>query len=144
MVTVALGYYCFFANPQESADGTYIDPNAKAWNSALAAPKTDSNSIQVPGYDTVTMGSDDTTLNISVGNPEGNQYYLKATLMLADGTVLFESGLLEPGMGYESVPLSGQLAPGEYEAMVNYQGFTMDNKKTPVNSADSVFTLVVQ
>lgn len=89
------------------------------------------------------MKTGDTTLNLRVGNPSGNTCYLKATVMLDDGTTLYTSGLLEPGKGFESITLTQTLTTGSYDARVHYQAYTLDDKKTPLNSADSAFTLTV-
>ena len=89
------------------------------------------------------MQAGDRTLKLSIGNPAENTCYLKATLMLEDGTVLYESGLLEPGKGMEEIELNQTLEAGTYEAMVRYQGYSMDESQSELNSSDSGFTLTV-
>ncbi|MDD4508382.1 MAG: tRNA (uracil-5-)-methyltransferase [Eubacteriaceae bacterium] len=142
---VAAGVLAYhFLKPVPDNDAAYIDGNAKDWDDGAAAAGTAGDTMQVPGYDSAVMNAGDTNLAIKIGNPEENTCYLKATLMLEDGTVLFESGLMEPGKGYDSVPLSQSLGTGEYKAYVKYQGYSMDDAKKPLNSSESAFTLTVQ
>lgn len=142
LIAGVLAWRLWFA-PPENEGGSYIDPNASAWDDQIAAGGSVAGSIQVPGYTSAVMNSTDTELALRIGNPAGNTCYLQATLELADGTPLYQTGLMEPGTGYEAVPLSQSLAPGEYSAQVHYQGYTRDDKRTPLNAADSAFTLIV-
>lgn len=97
----------------------------------------------IPGYSMAQMKAGDTVLALRVGNPAENTCYLKATLKLEDGTVLYESDLLEPGTGFEELTLTQTLEAGSYDAMVHYQGYSMDDPETPLNSCDSAFPLNV-
>ncbi|MGL4283594.1 MAG: hypothetical protein ACRCSI_08270 [Eubacterium aggregans] len=143
LVGGVLVWWLYFGQPQNEG-GSYIDPKASAWDDQIAASSAVEGSIQIPGYTSTVMNSGDTQLNLRVGNPEGNTCYLKATLQLEDGTVLYETDLLKPGMGYESIPISQAIVPGEYSALVHYQGYTRDDQQRPLNTADSAFTLIVQ
>jgi hypothetical protein len=138
-----LAWRLWFAPSGDGPAGN-IDPNAAAWDDQLSAPTAAQGSIQIPGYTAAAMHAGDDSLALRIGNPAENTCYLQATLKLEDGTVLFTSGLLEPGTGFETVPLSQQLSPGTYSAYVHYQGYSLDDKKTPLNSADSAFVLTVQ
>lgn len=57
--------------------------------------------------------------------------------------MLFESGLLEPGTGFEQIELTQTLEAGTYEAWVHYQGYSMDEEPELLNASDSAFTLTV-
>ncbi|MEG1431869.1 hypothetical protein [Eubacterium sp.] len=142
LIAGVLAWRLWFA-PAKNAGGSYVDPNASAWDDQVAAPTAVSGSIQIPGYTTATMNRGDGELALRIGNPEGNACYLQATLKLEDGTELYETGLMAPGTGYETVPISQALAPGEYNALVHYQGYTMDDQRSPLNGADSALTLIV-
>ena len=52
-------------------------------------------------------------------------------------------GLLKPGQGLEEIPLNQTLAKGTYPAMVFYQCVLLDEEQTPINAAESTFTLIV-
>lgn len=98
---------------------------------------------QIPGYSYAEMNAGDKTLNLSIGNPKENEVGMFAALKLKDGTVLYESPLLKPGQGLTEIPLSQTLEKGSYDAMVVYQCVMLDEKSTPLNAAESGFTLVV-
>lgn len=127
------------------SSSAYIDPEASAWEVGIEPPKQDAaqESILIPGYSGASMLAGDTVLKLRIGNPEDNTCYLKATLQLEDGTVLYESGLLEPGSGFEQIELNQTLEAGTYEAWVHYQGYSMDEARSELNGSDSAFTLTV-
>ena len=109
-------------------------------NEASAQPA----GVQIPGYGTAEMNSGDESLHLSIGNPKTNECGFYTTLKLEDGTVLYESELLKPGYGLTEVPLSQTLEKGEYTAVVVYRCVTLDEEETPLNSAESEFTLIVK
>ncbi len=127
----------------ENEGGTYIDPDASSWDDGIDDSGEIEGRILVPGYSGAQMNEGDTVLSLRIGNPEENTCYLKATLQLADGTVLYESGLIEPGKGFEEIELNQTLEAGSYEAVVHFQGYTMDDEPKELNSSDSAFTLTV-
>lgn len=135
----------YFTRQEEPAGGNAsVDPNASAWDDGIDSSGTEiTENILVPGYSGAEMKAGDTTLKLRIGNPEENTCYLQATLQLEDGTVLYESGLLEPGTGFEQVELDQTLEAGTYEALVHYQGYSMDEEQSQLNGADSAFTLTV-
>lgn len=137
----------YFSRQQEPKMGgnAYIDPNASEWDDGIEPeePEGITDNILVPGYSGAEMKAGDTMLNLSIGNPEENTCYLQATLQLEDGTVLYESGLLEPGTGFKQIELNQTLEAGTYEALVHYQGYSMDEEQSQLNGVDSAFTLTV-
>ncbi len=100
--------------------------------------------IQVPGYKDAKMSAGDTTLHLSIGNPKDNAAAFYAKVQLEDGTVLYESPLLEPGQGIKDIPLAQTLAAGDYDAFVVYQIVSLDENHTPMNTVRSAFKLHVE
>ena len=127
----------------ESTNGV-VGVVSDGWDTGLDDQPTESASIQIPGYSMAEMKEGDTSLHLSIGNPENNNCGFYATLMLEDGTVLYESELLNPGYGLTEIPLSETLQKGEYTAVVLFQCVTLDDTHAPLNSADSEFTLIVK
>lgn len=130
----------------ETGGNAYVDKDASAWDDGIDSGEREgeiTSNILVPGYSGAKMQAGDMTLNLRIGNPEENTCYLQATLLLEDGTVLFESGLLEPGTGFEQIELNQTLEEGTYEALVHYQGYSMDEEPQLLNGSDSAFTLTV-
>lgn len=99
---------------------------------------------QIPGYSSAVMKAGDTSLKISIGNPESNKVGFYATLKLEDGTELYTSPLLKPGQGLEEVPLKQTLDKGEYSAMVEYQCVSLEDESVKLNTAQSGFVLKVE
>lgn len=137
-------YNSFFAEDPAPTKGV-VGKVTDGWETGIreeSAPQ--SQGIQIPGYGTAVMNAGDTSLVLSIGNPKVNKCGFYAALMLADGTVLYKSELLEPGYGLTEVPLNQTLESGEYTAMVVYKCVTLDKEHTPLNSAESEFKLIVK
>jgi len=100
--------------------------------------------IVAPGFGNMTMSAGSDTLKISIGNPSENHCYLKISVTMEDGTTLFESDLLKPGTGYTEIPLSKKLSAGQYNIIVHYQGYSMDDAQNELNSIESAFVLTVE
>ena len=137
--------YCsFFAKPPNDSEGV-VGKISSDWDAGAGDETTSKSSgTQIPGYSTAEMNAGDKSLYLSIGNPKANDCGFYATLKLDNGTVLYKSDLLEPGHGLTEIPLSQTLEKGEYTAMVYYECVTLDEKHTPLNSAESEFTLVVK
>ena len=142
---IAAAVYFSRQKDPETGGNAYVDADASAWDDGIDTeePREITENILVPGYSGAEMKAGDTTLSLRIGNPEENTCYLQATLQLEDGTVLYESGLLEPGTGFEQIELNQTLEAGTYEALVHYQGYSMDEERSELNASDSAFTLTV-
>lgn len=102
-----------------------------------------SESIAIPGFGQVNLVADTHEQMVNFFNPEENTNYFKLTLMLADGTVLWTSDLLEPGKAFYNIQLDQTLAAGEYEeAVLKYECFTMADQ-SPLNGSEIKLRLVV-
>ena len=119
------------------------------WDTEVSNPSQDGESsgskrgTQIPGYSSASMNEGDMSLKLRIGNPPDNHVGFIAVLKLKDGTILYESPLLNPGQGLEEVPLTQTLKKGTYEAVVEYRCILLEDGKTPLNSAESGFTLYV-
>lgn len=143
LVVAGLFLWRYFSNPTREDGAAWVDPNATAWDDGIADQGSIQGSISIPGYTDATLTAGSTELALRIGNPSENTCYLQATLSLEDGTTLYQSGLLDPGTGFETIPLDTSLEAGTYNAIVHYQAYTQDDKKTPLNSADSALILNV-
>lgn len=135
--------YAILTEKEQVGSSAHIDSEASEWDDGIENEGETLGRILVPGYSGAKMKAGDKVLALRIGNPKENTCYLQATLMLEDGTVLYESGLLEPGMGHEKVELTQTLEAGEYSAYVHYQGYSMEETPEMLNSCDSAFVLKV-
>ena len=146
LLILALGAFLAYQvmnNDEVSGSSAYVAEDTSEWDDGIEQETEITGRILVPGYSGAKMKAGDKVLALRIGNPKENTCYLKATLQLEDGTVLYESELIEPGKGYDSIELIQTLEVGEYEAFVHYQGYSMDENREQLNSCDSAFILKV-
>lgn len=148
LLILILGLAAFIAfqlvqEDEKAGSSAHVDEEATAWDDGIENDEEIEGRILVPGYSGAKMNAGDTSLALRIGNPAENTCYLQATLQLEDGTVLYESGLIEPGKGYDTIELTQTLEAGEYNAFVHYQGYSMDEEQEMLNSCDSAFVLKV-
>lgn len=142
--TAAILYACGVFTPKREIGEGVVGVVSDDWDSGVEQPSEgQKQGTRIPGYSSAEMNAGDTTLKISIGNPKQNTVGMLATLKLSDGTVLYESPLLKPGQGLKEIPLNKTLTKGTYDAMVVYQCVLLDEKNTPLNSAESGFKLIV-
>lgn len=100
--------------------------------------------ISIPGYEAINLIADTRQQVIGFPNPAQNTCYFRISLYLQDGTLLWQSGLVEPGAISDPVLLSQPLAKGYYtDAVLQYECFTTDGNLTPLNGATTDLTLMV-
>lgn len=101
--------------------------------------------ISIPGYEAITLQADKKQQTIGFKNPAENNCYFQISLRLEDGTLLWQSELIEPGAISDPVKLNNSLAKGTYpNALLQYACFTMDGSLSPLNGAEMKLTLWVK
>ncbi len=99
------------------------------------------DSISIPGYDGFELKSGVCEQSLALGNPVENTCHMVMTLTLHDGTLLWESEELMPGMTTK-VTLFQPLAQGNYpDCTLTYTCSTPEGK--PLNGASTKLTLRV-
>lgn len=118
-------------------------PNGDEMNTSGEVNKNP-DSIAIPGYEGISLKADTKQQTVGLSNPPQNTCYFKITLMLEDGTVLWQSDLIEPGEISEAIKLNQPLKKGSYpNSLLKYECFTMDDNLSPLNSAATKLTLRV-
>ena len=103
------------------------------------------NSIAIPGYEMLELQSDTKVQNMCLPNPPQNDCYFQIRLYLEDGTLLWESNLIEPGKTSDTIVLTTVLTKGIYpNALLHYSCFRMDEALSPLNGAQMKVTLWVK
>lgn len=101
--------------------------------------------IAIPGYEVLTLKSNQKKQNISFNNPEQNKCYFVISLYLSDGTLLWKSDYVKPGTVSKAVVLSQILSKGSYkDCVLRYECFAYDNSKKQLNGAETKVTLIVK
>ncbi len=99
--------------------------------------------IAIPGYKSITIDANTTDVSVNLQNPEGNPCYFIISLLLDDGTKLYESKMVSPGMGLYEITLTQPLTPGEYPATIKYETYSLEGLN-PLNGAEVKITLIAQ
>jgi len=73
------------------------------------------HSIAVPGYEALTMKADTVKQEISLENPKSNPCYFVISMILEDGTKIWESEYIAPGGRSSPITLTEPLEKGRYE-----------------------------
>lgn len=121
-----------------------IIPGNKA-DSTAASVEKNPDSIAIPGYEMLEMKAGSKEQSLCMPNPPQNCCYFQICLYLEDGTLLWQSELIEPGTNSEPMVLSKTLEKGMYpNAILRYSCYRMDEDLTPLNGAETKLTLWVK
>lgn len=145
-VFVGLNWNTWFGEDTPQGGGLTTDENAEDWTGEQDVYEGEKNTdtIDIPGYGSITLKADSAEQSVNLYNPEQNTCYFRMTLLLSDGTQLWQSGLIEPGKGIYDITLEQTLAAGTYEdAVLKYECFAMDDAQTPLNGSEIKLTLNV-
>ena len=145
-IFVGLNWNNWFGEDTPQGGGLTTDENAQDWTGEQDVYEGEKNTdtIDIPGYGSITLKADSAEQSVNLYNPEQNTCYFRMTLLLSDGTQLWQSGLIEPGKGIYDITLEQTLAAGSYEdAVLKYECFAMDDAQTPLNGSEIKLTLNV-
>lgn len=122
-----------------------IDTEGQTWTGKKTNDaQKKSDSIAIPGFESMTFSKNQTLQSVNFYNPEVNNCYFKLSLLLPDGTKIWESKFIEPGNGVYEIDLDQTLEEGEYNSTIlKYQCFTIDDQQTPLNGSEIKFKLNV-
>ncbi|WP_455721541.1 hypothetical protein [Agathobacter sp.] len=98
--------------------------------------KSDDGNISVPGYEKLQLKADTKKQKVYLTNPKGNNCYFVMSLILEDGTVIWKSDYLEPGMAFDRIELEKPLEAGTYENVtLRYDCYALSDKSELNGSA---------
>ena len=122
-----------------------LEEPAVAYQMPGGVKNEESDEILVPGFGTITMDADSTTVHAALANPEGNPCYFKYQIRLSDtGEQIYESGWLEPGTAVTEWDISEKLPEGEYPVQILVQTASLENYKEEMNQGVVNAALVVR
>ena len=133
----------FGEEPAATAD---VDSNAEEYTGDrdTYTGKKNTDTIDIPGFDGMNLKANTKEQSVNLYNPEQNSCYFKISLILADGTRLWQSGLVEPGKAIYNLTLEQALDAGEYaDTTLKNECFAMDEEQTPLNGSEIKITLNV-
>ncbi|MGN1032050.1 MAG: hypothetical protein ACI4PU_01190 [Intestinibacter sp.] len=103
---------------------TDLDSNAVKW---VQEKNSDPESIKIPGYSTIRIPANTEDVQITLGNPEGNECYFKFEF-LVDGESLYTSDFVQAGYAIENIKLKKGLEKGSYDAVIKITPYSLDKK----------------
>lgn len=102
------------------------------------------DSIAIPGYEGINLKADSKEQEIGFPNPAQNTCYFQISLILEDGTTLWQSELVKPGEISKSITLNEPLAAGVYpNSLLKFDCYTMDGSMRSLNGAATKMTIHV-
>jgi len=108
------------------------------------AETTEKNSgtISIPGFESITLTADSTSQLLQLKNPAQNNCYFVISIWMNDGSLLWQSDLIEPGYQSNKIKLNFSLPEGIYpDCILKYDCYAMDDSKTPLNGAETKITI---
>lgn len=122
-------------------------PNQENGADSTTATTVEKNpdSIAIPGYEMLELKAGSKEQSLCMPNPPQNCCYFQISLYMEDGTLLWESELIEPGKTSKPMALSKTLEKGMYpNAILRYSCYRMDENLSPLNGAETKLTLWVK
>ena len=111
-------------------------------DSTTATVVKNPDSIAIPGYEMLELKANSKEQSLCMPNPPQNCCYFQISLHLEDGTLLWQSELIEPGKTSKPIVLSKALNKGMYpNAVLRYSCYSQDENLSPLNGAETKLTL---
>lgn len=123
--------------------GPDLDDSAVAYTLPGGTANTDPTRLMMPYMTEITV-TDGESANVLV-NPDGNQSYFRYVLMLNDSEeTVYQSGLIEPGTAITDWELDTELEPGDYEATMRIETFSLEDHEESTNGGNMEVILHVE
>lgn len=104
--------------------------------------KKNTDTIDIPGFDIMNLKAGSKKQSVNLYNPKENTCYFKISILLNDGTKLWESKLIEPNKAVYEITLNQSLEAGTYEnCTLKYECYAMDEEQSPLNGSEIKFTI---
>ena len=121
--------------------GCSAEPAGDTVERFAAAAPSDSGGIDIPGYESLSFKAGSLSQKVNLKNPQTNDCYFVLSLIINSET-LWTSDYIEPGYAVKKLTLTRAPEKGEYDAVLHYDCFTL-NDKTPLNGAEIQLKLIV-
>ena len=144
-VFVGMNWSNWFGKEEAPATAE-VDPDAEDYTGDrdTYTGQKNTDTIDIPGFAAMNFQAGVTEQAVNLYNPEQNTCYFKMTILLSDGTKLWESELVEPGKAIYEITLNEPLEAGEYEdCTLKYECFELNDEQTPLNGSEIKFSLNV-
>ena len=111
---------------------------------AQNVPK-DVGNTHLPAYGELIFKAGTKEQEIVLQNPGENSCLIRISLVLQDGTTIYQSELVKPGYYTKPITLIAPMERGIYrDVTMKYECFTDDEAQTPLNGATTKLDITVQ
>ena len=111
---------------------------------AQNVPK-DVGNTHLPAYGELEFKAGTKEQTVVLQNPGENSCLIRISLILADGTTIYQSELVKPGYYTKPITLIAPMERGIYrDVTMLYECFTDDEAQTPLNGATTKLDITVQ
>ena len=111
---------------------------------AQYVPK-DTGNTHLPAYGELVFKAGTKEQESVLQNPGENTCLIRISLILADGTTVYQSELVKPGYYTKPITLIAPMERGIYrDVTLKYECFTDDEAQTPLNGATTKLDITVQ
>ena len=129
----------------KGCDSSPLPNQGNGADTTTATVEKNPDSIAIPGYEMLELKAGSMAQSLCMPNPPQNCCYFQICLYMEDGTLLWESELIEPGKTSKPIALSKALEKGMYpNAVLRYSCYRMDENLSPLNGAETKLTLWVK
>lgn len=105
----------------------------------------DYGSTHLPAYGGLTFTAGTKEQAVKLQNPGENTCLIRISLILADGTTIYQSELVKPGYYTMPITLVAPMERGIYrDVTIQYECFTDDENQTPLNGATNKLDITVK
>ena len=127
-----------------AAGGMQIQKGAVDYNTAVpdnTGEESGQPGIKIPGYPDITIKAGESSIPLTLLNPEGNPCYFAFTVLI-DGASCYKTGLVEPGKAIRGFSAGSTFSSGTHELTVQIDTYSLGGK-TQMNGAQTKTTLTV-
>ena len=154
-VTLGLNWQSWFGGGSSVSqpDGTgkqpELDDGAVDWTGEQPQSKPQTGDgqagIAIPGYKSIRLKADTLEQSVNLYNPEVNDCYFVMSLILPDGTQVWQSKMIAPGKGLYTITLDKSIPAGIYEnSILKYECLRRDDNLTKLNGSEVKLILEVE
>lgn len=148
-IVLGLNWQRWFGDAETTDEAVQpdLDEDAVAWQGEKQLEGTDEaqQGIAIPGYKSITLQADQLEQSVNLHNPDTNDCYFVMSLILPDGTEIWRSKMIAPGMGLYEITLEQTVPAGTYEnSILKYECYKQDENLTPLNGGEVKLTLEVK
>lgn len=141
MVSLVALLIGFFVNINRGPD---LEPGLEKFKAANGLPDGyGENSFIIPAYNQIYMPAGGEEASVALWNPEKNRVYFKFVILLdTDGSTIFESKLVPPGMALRKIHFTRSFEKGSYPITIRVRTYDVEEYEQELNNGEIKTSLI--